>query len=123
MNRVIVPVNNQDGLNSHLAEHFGSAPYFTVVDFDEHGDVANVKTIANMGEHAGGSGQAHDNILELKPNAIIVNGMGSRGLENFKQSSIEVLKANSALVNDVIVAYKEGNLKNLTAGCEHAHHH
>jgi predicted Fe-Mo cluster-binding NifX family protein len=123
VNRVIVPVNNQDGLNSRLAEHFGRAPYFTVVDFDEHGDVANVKTVANMGEHAGGSGQAHDYILELKPNAIIVNGMGPRGIETFKQSGIEVLKANSALVNDVIVAYKEGSLKNLTAGCEHAHHH
>jgi predicted Fe-Mo cluster-binding NifX family protein len=106
-----------------LAEHFGRAPYFTVVDLDENGEVSNVKTIANTGEHAGGVGLTHDNIAELKPNAIILYGMGPRGLTSFQNSGIAVLKANANTVKEVITAYKQDELEELTEGCEHAHHH
>jgi predicted Fe-Mo cluster-binding NifX family protein len=121
--RVVVPAENQEGLNAPLAEHFGRAPYFTVVDLDENKEVSNVKTVANMGEHAGGVGLTHDNIAELKPNAIVVYGMGPRGLTSFQSAGIAVLKANANKVGEVIAAYKAGKLEELTEGCEHAHHH
>lgn len=121
--RVIVPAEDQKGLNARLAEHFGRAPYFTVVELSENGEVANVKTVPNVGEHAGGMGQAHDHILELKPTAIIVYGMGPRGLITFQNAGVAVLKANSNTVGEVVNAYKEDKLQELTEGCEHAHHH
>ena len=122
MDRIIVPAEDQNGLNAKLAEHFGRAPYFAVVDFDENGKVADVKTVANIGEHAGGTGQAHDHILELKPSAIVVRGMGPRGLNTFQGAGVAVLKANSDTVSEVVAAYKEDKLQELTEGCEHAHH-
>lgn len=122
MNRLIIPVENQNGLNSNLAEHFGRAPYFAVVDLAEDGEVSNFKIVANVGEHTGGVGQAHDYILELRPNAIIVYGMGPRGLNTFQNANVAVLKTNAFLVNEVITAYKESKLQELTDGCEHAHH-
>ncbi len=106
-----------------LAEHFGRAPCYVIVDLDENGKVSNVKTIANAGEHFGGVGEAHDHILELKPNAIIAYGMGPRGLMSFQSAGIAVLKANANTVNEVVTAYKEDKLQELTEGCEHAHHH
>jgi len=109
-------------LNARLAEHFGRALYFAIVNLDENGGVTEVKTVANVGEHAGGAGQAHDHILELKPNAIIVHGMGPRGLNTFQDACVAVLKANSDVVSNVVAAYKEGRLQELTEGCEHAHH-
>lgn len=124
MNRVIVPVReDQKGLDAKIAEHFGRAPCFVVVDFDENGEVSDFKTVANVGEHAGGAGQAHDHILELKPNALIVYGMGPRGLNTFQSAGVAVLKANASTVSEVIAAYKEDSLQELTVGCEHAHHH
>lgn len=121
--RVIVPAEDQKGLDARLAEHFGRAPYFAVVDLDENGGISNVETVENLGEHAGGVGQAHDNILGLKPNAIIVYGMGPRGLVSFQNAGISVLKANADVVCHVIASYKEDKLQELTEGCEHAHHH
>jgi predicted Fe-Mo cluster-binding NifX family protein len=121
--RIVIPTNDQNGLNAHLAEHFGRAPYYAVVDFDEKGEVANVKTVPNVSEHAGGAGYAHDHIVELKPNAIIVYGMGPRGLTSFQSAGIMVLKANANTVSEVVVAYKEDKLQELTEGCEHAQHH
>ena len=121
--RIVIPAEDQKGLNAHLAEHFGRAPYYTVVDFDENGEVANVKTVPNVGEHAGGMGYSHDHILELQPKAIIVYGMGPRGLTSFQSAGVAVLKANANTVSEVVAAYKDDKLQELTEGCEHAHHH
>ena len=122
-NRIIVPTTGQEGLNASLAEHFGRAPYFTAVDLNDKGNVTNVKTVPNVGEHAGGMGHAHDNILDLQPNAIIVYGMGPRGLNTFQSAGIAVLRANANTVNEVIVAYKDDKLQELTEGCQESHHH
>lgn len=122
-NRVIVPAEDPNGLSAQLAQHFGRAPYFAVVDIDEQGEVSNVKTVRNTGEHAGGVGYTHDHILELKPNAIIVYGMGPRGLMTFQNAGVAVLQANAHTVGEVVDAFRQDKLQELTEGCEHAHHH
>lgn len=121
--KVIIPTENQQGLNAKLAEHFGRAPCYTIVEFDENSEVSNVKTVPNVGEHAGGMGYSHDNLLQYQPKAIIVYGMGPRGLMTFQNAGIAVLKANANTVGEVVTAYKEDKLLELTEGCEHAHHH
>jgi predicted Fe-Mo cluster-binding NifX family protein len=121
--RVIVPTQNQQGLDARLAEHFGRAPYYTIVELDENEEVSSVKTVPNVGEHAGGMGYSHDHILEYKPTALIVYGMGPRGLMTFQSAGVAVLKANADTVSEVVSAYKSDALLELTEGCEHAHHH
>ena len=121
--KIVVPAVDQSGLNAQLAEHFGRAPYFAVVELDENGEVSEIKTVPNIGEHAGGRGQTHDNILELQPNAIIVHGMGPRGLSTFQSAGVAVLRANANTVSGVIAAYKDDKLQELTEGCHHARHH
>jgi predicted Fe-Mo cluster-binding NifX family protein len=122
-NRVIVPTEDQQGLNARLAEHFGRAPYYTIIEFGENGEISSVKTVPNVGEHAGGMGFSHDNLLVYKPTALIVYGMGPRGLTTFQSADVAVLRANADTVGEVISAYKNDALSELTEGCEHAHHH
>ncbi len=121
--RIVVPSEDQQGLNSHLGQHFGRALYYTVVELNDDGTVSSVKTVANKGEHFGGVGEAHGHLLELEPDAIVAYGMGPRGLISFQNAGIAVLKANADTVGEVIAAYKENKLQELTEGCEHAHHH
>jgi predicted Fe-Mo cluster-binding NifX family protein len=121
--KIVVPTADQSGLDGQLAEHFGRAPYFTVVDLDEKDEVSSVKTVPNVGEHFGGGGHMHDHLLDLKPNAIIAYGMGPRGLTGFQSAGVAVLKANANTVREVIAAYKDDKLQELTEGCHHAHHH
>jgi predicted Fe-Mo cluster-binding NifX family protein len=121
--RIVLPVVDESGLNAQIAEHFGRAPYFAVVELDDNGNVLNIKTVPNVGEHAGGMGQTHDHIVKLNPNAIIVYGMGPRGLSTFQDAGIAILKANANTVMDNIDAYSEDMLQELTEGCHHAHHH
>jgi predicted Fe-Mo cluster-binding NifX family protein len=121
-NRIVIPAASQDGLNSYLAEHFGRAPYFAVVDLTESGEVANVKPVANLPHGTGRMGQPHEVVLGLKPNIIITYGMGRRGISSFQSAGIAVLQANTNTVNAVITAYKENKLQELTEGCHDARH-
>jgi len=120
--RIVIPVVDETGLDARLSEHFGRAPYFAVVELDESGQVVNQRTVPNVGEHLGGSGQRADNILQLKPNAIITYGMGPRGLSIYQSVRVAVLRANANTVREVIVAYNMDELKELTEGCHQARH-
>jgi predicted Fe-Mo cluster-binding NifX family protein len=120
--RIVVPAASQDGLNAYLAEHFGRAPYFTVVNLNENGEIGDVKTVPNVEHYTGRMGQPHDVVLNLQPNAIITYGMGRRGIASFQAVGIAIFKANANRVSDVISAYKENKLQELTEGCHDARH-
>jgi predicted Fe-Mo cluster-binding NifX family protein len=120
--RIVIPVEDEHGLEAHLAEHFGRAPFFTVFDF-ENGKISNIKTVPNTGEHFGGTGHPHENLLALKPSVIIARGMGPGGLQSFRNARVMVLKANADTVKEIVESFKQGKLTELTGGCEHAHHH
>jgi predicted Fe-Mo cluster-binding NifX family protein len=49
--------------------------------------------------------------------------MGPRALSIFQAAGIAVLKANAETVREVVEAYKQDKLEELTEGCSHAHHH
>jgi len=120
--RIVIPSEDQNGLKASLAEHFGRAPYFTVVDFDEKGEVSNIKAVPNVSEHAGGVGVAPDHILELKPTAVIAYDMGARAIDIFDNAGVPVLRANASTVDKVVAEYKDGNLQELSEGCGHERH-
>ena len=121
--RIVVPTLDEKGLDAQVAEHFGRAPYFTIVDLDDEGEVVSLKAVLNTGEHAGGAGLTHDNILALEPSAVIVYGMGPRGLLTFQNAGVAVLKANADTVKEIVDSYNEDGLNELTEGCYEAHHH
>lgn len=123
MNRVVIPSEDQNGLNACLAKHFGRAPYFTVVDLDDNSNVSNVNPVLNVSEHRGGTGVAPDHILKLQPNAVIVYDMGMRAIDIFRNANVAVLRANADKVGEVVTAYKENKLKRLTEGCGYNHEH
>ncbi len=120
--KIVVPTENQEGINAVVAEHFGRAPYFTIVELD-NGKIVNVSTVPNTSEHVGGEGSPFDVLVKLNPKAAIVNGMGPRGITNFNNAGVKVLRANAQVVNKIVEAYIAGQLEDLTEGCSEAHHH
>ncbi|MBS7638257.1 dinitrogenase iron-molybdenum cofactor biosynthesis protein [Candidatus Bathyarchaeota archaeon] len=105
-----------------MSEHFGRAPYFTVIEIDEEGEVTRVSSIPNTSEHFGGAGRPPNGILRLKPDALITYGMGPMALEIFQRERVAVLRANSSHVREVVEAYREDRLQELTEGCHQARH-
>ena len=121
--RIVIPTLDKNGLNAQLSEHFGRAPYFTVIDVDENGRVTDQKTIANESEHFGGVGNPPDRILQFKPNALVTYGMGPRALNIFQDAKVAVLRTKANTVREVIAAYNNDELEELTEGCHEARHH
>ncbi len=121
--RIVIPVLAEGDLNTQLSGHFGRAPYFVVVDIDEDGSVSDQRTIANTSEHVGGVGRPPDRILQLKPDALITYGMGPRALSIFQNARVAVLRTNAKTVKEVVTAYNNDELEELTEGCSEARHH
>ena len=122
MVRIVVPVVDKTGLDAQLSEHFGRAPYFTVIELDENRSVVSQRTVPNTSEHFGGTGRPPDRILQFKPDALITYGMGPRALNIFQSENVAVLQANANTVRDVVSAYSNDKLEELTEGCHHAQH-
>ena len=123
MKTIVIPVEDENGLNAKVAQHFGRTPYFAVVELDQNEQVKNVKTEANKGEHMGGTGHPHENLLALKPDIIIAYAMGPGGLQSFQDAGTTVLKAEGNNVKEVIANLQANKLQKLAGGCEHAHEH
>lgn len=120
--KLAIPVQDSNGLNSRLTQHFGRAPFFAVVELDEEGKVSDVEMVPNKSEHFGGRGKPPQLLMGLKPNAVITYGMGFRALNMFQQANIAVLQTNQNFVKEVIDAYNKDQLVELTEGCHHAKH-
>jgi predicted Fe-Mo cluster-binding NifX family protein len=117
--RIVIPAEDGNGLNARLSKHFGRAPYFIIVEFEDD-NISNVQVVPNESEHFGGFGLPPDRILQFRPNAVITYGMGPRALSIFQRAGVAVLKANADVVKDVVEAYMQGRLEELTEGCYHA---
>lgn len=120
--RVIIPVEEDKGVDSKLSEHFGRAPFFAVFELEKDGQILNQKAVPNESEHFGGTGFPPDRILQLKPNVVITFGMGPRALSQFQEAKVAILRANSNTVNSIISSYIKDELEELTEGCHHAQH-
>ncbi len=118
--RLLLPVQSADG--DVISGHFGRAPYFLLVELDDDGTVSRREVFPNTGEHSGGRGHAHDNVLAHRPDVVIVQGMGPRGLMSFQDQRIAVLKANTVRTDEILDAFVRGELVELTEGCVDARH-
>jgi len=120
--RIVVPVSDDRGIDAHLSEHFGRAPFYAIIDLDEDGQVIGQGTIANTSEHFGGAGLPPDRILQLKPKALVTYGLGSKALRVFQNVGVAVLRTEVNTVREVVRAYNNNELQELTHGCHQAHH-
>ena len=122
--RIMMPVEDTNGLEAKIAHHFGRAPYFALVEFDENQKTPKVEIEPNRSEHMGGTpGHSHESFLALKPDVVVAYTMGPGALNTFLDAGITVLTATENTVKANVECFKEGKLKELVGGCEHAHHH
>jgi predicted Fe-Mo cluster-binding NifX family protein len=122
--RIMIPVDDDTGLEAQVAHHFGRAPFFALVELDENQETPKVKTEPNRSDHMGGApGHSHESFLALEPDVVVAYSMGPGAMNTFQDAGVKVLKATANTVKGNIESFKEGKLKELAVGCEHAHHH
>jgi len=122
MVRLVIPIESFDIERSVVFPHFGRAPEFAVVDLSHEGRVISIRSERNMGEHFGGQRGPETVVASLKPDVLVVKGMGPRGLAAFQSNGIVVFTSSVTTVGEVVEAYLAGRLSCLTEPCKDARH-
>lgn len=109
--KICIPVEKNKGLDSEVYGHFGSAPYFIIVNTEN----GSFETIDNYDlEHEHGACNPVSQINNKDIEAIVCYGMGRRAFQKLKESGFKVLLTNAKFVKEVIEELKTGKLKEMT---------
>jgi predicted Fe-Mo cluster-binding NifX family protein len=109
--RICIPTEDDQGLDSRLCGHFGSAPFLALADTDS-GDVEIKPTPENHHEH--GKCEPVKRIDANRTDAVVCRGMGKGAVSSFQQAGVEVLITSADTVRDAISQAGQGELRTLS---------
>ncbi len=97
-------ISEGDSLSSYVADDFGHAPYFLIVDMDtlDYQVVAN--EFANSVEGAGM--KVAEAIIGLGVDAVITGGIGSHGIDILNKAGIKVSYDEEGTVEECVNDFK-----------------
>ncbi len=119
--KICIPVNENNGINSTICEHFGSAPLFMIVDTN----TLSVTEIKNDDQHhAHGMCQPLSVLGNYEFDGIVVGGIGAGALNKLKNAGITVYRTEYSNINETISAYNNNKLKEMDQNnvCSHYGH-
>lgn len=127
--RICVPTATDEGMESAVYPHFGSAPFFSVVDTD-----TEVVEIVSNGHQHHEHGQCNPvgSLADVELDAVVVKGMGRNALARLSQVGIPVFVAEGDTLRDVAAEARAELLLPLDVnatcgghgqGGHHHHHH
>jgi predicted Fe-Mo cluster-binding NifX family protein len=109
--KVCFPVQKDEGMDSSVYNHFGSAPVFVVVDTDANSTVA----VSNQDQHhTHGACSPMKALNNQKVDAIVVGGIGAGALNGLNRMGIKVHRSQGATIRENIELITKGNLAELT---------
>lgn len=121
--RIVVTAQTDQGLNAPVAQHFGHAPFFTIVDADA-AEVSAVQTVANPFLEGHQPGQIPGYVHELGGEVMLSGGMGGRAIAFFNQFGIAAATGATGSVAESIAAFLDGRLTGASACADsEAHGH
>ena len=106
------PILENNGLNSEISPHFGSAPAFMIVDDQSRA----FETIDNANlHHAHGMCQPLAALGGHEIDAIIVGGIGMGALNRLQAAGVQVYQAQEGTVATTLEAIQSGRLTKIDA--------
>jgi len=112
---ICIPIEKDDGLDSAVSNHFGSAPFFLLVDVE----TLACRAVPNATRQPGRGGQIVALLAAEKVNAVLVGGIGAGALGKLTAKGIRVFQTPFAGVKETLAAFKNGQLPRAEAS--HAH--
>jgi predicted Fe-Mo cluster-binding NifX family protein len=120
--KVALPTMGRLGLDEEVAEHFGKAPYYTIVDTE----TMATEILANEFEHAGGHGRPTHEMVRKGVKVVICHGLGPRAVQVLRENGVDAYIGASGKVSGAISEWGRGRLQRAPAEgtCKgHGHDH
>jgi predicted Fe-Mo cluster-binding NifX family protein len=113
--KICFPVQNDNGIESTVYNHFGSAPVFVVFDTATN----SVASINNQDQHhSHGSCNPMKALDNQKVDAIVVGGIGAGALTRLNQMGITVHRSQGETIRENLSLFQAKSLPVLTVqGC------
>ena len=113
--KICFPVESNQGMDSEVYGHFGSAPLFIV--FDAAAKTSDTINNQDLG-HTHGMCSPLKALDGKKVDAIVVGGIGAGAVVKLNEMGIKVYRASSGTVRDNLALFEKNALPELTI--EHA---
>jgi predicted Fe-Mo cluster-binding NifX family protein len=108
--KLCLPTVHDGGPAARLSDHFGSAPFFTLVD----SETGAVEVITNpQGAHAHRACDAARAIAAHDVGAVVCLGLGRRALASLERAGIPVFVSSTGTVGGAVDAFRAGRLPRL----------
>src|SRR3990172_7517139 len=109
--KICFPVQTDNGIESTVYNHFGSAPVFVVFDTATN----SVASINNQDQHhSHGSCNPMKALDSQKVDAIVVGGIGAGALTRLNQMGITVHRSQGATIRENLALFASQRLPALT---------
>lgn len=117
---VAIPTETEAGLDSPVAEHFGRAPFFTLIDTSDDSATA----VPNGGSHFGGSLYAPEVLQTAGVEQLLCHGLGGKAIAMCQGSGIGICIGQQRTAREMYEAWKRDELKSASDadGCAHENH-
>ena len=121
--KICFPVKENEGMDSKVFGHFGSAPMFIVVDTDTR----EIQEEFNRDQdHGHGACRPLKALGGRACDAIVVGGIGAGALSKLNRAGLTVFKAHKATISANVDRFEKGELDefdNDLVCAEHQHGH
>ncbi|MDD5281871.1 MAG: NifB/NifX family molybdenum-iron cluster-binding protein [Candidatus Omnitrophica bacterium] len=108
--KICIPTESNEGRSAKVYEHFGSAPYFTIMDIEKD----SIEAINNTDQHhSHGMCQPMNALIGKKIDAVVTGGMGARAVQKLNEGGIKVYRAIPGTVADIISQFVKGELEEI----------
>ena len=99
------------GLESRIAYHFGRCSYYVFVEV-ENGQIKSVETKRNPYFNSHTPGVVPEFIASQGAKVIVAGGMGPRAIDWFNRLGVQPITGVSGVIRDVLNDYLAGKLAN-----------
>ena len=122
MMRLAIPSETDQGPYSLRSGHFGHAPFFTIILFDDDMKITGYEVAKNIDHDEFGCGGVIDYVMSLNVDAILTVGMGLPPLTRFTEGGVAVYaEQETPLVGDVAYLFADGKVARMdpSNACKH----
>jgi len=97
---IAIPTMNDKGLDSRISDHFGRAPFFTLVEV-EGNTVKNVQVLRNhIVDHKPGDIPRY--LMRRGVKTIVADGIGEKAIQHFERWGIRIIKNVTGTVREAL---------------------
>ena len=109
--KICIPTGTNEGTSAEVYGHFGSAPYFTIVDTEKD----SVEIIKNDDQHhSHGMCQPMNALADKKIDAVVTGGMGARAVQKLNDGGVKAFRSIPGTVADIVSQFTKGGLEEIT---------